>query len=84
MLINSPLHRDLEQSQGDREGGHRADDTIMARMQSNQANFDAPVLLVDDDHMNIEVSKAVLTSVGLTFDIAMNGKQAIKQVKKRV
>ena len=37
----------------------------------------ARVLLVEDDHVNVEVARAVLEPSGLTVSVAMSGSEAV-------
>ena len=43
-----------------------------------------PVLIVDDELMNIEVMKSLLTLKGVSVHTAMSGKQALILLNKRI
>ena len=44
----------------------------------------APVLIVDDDMMNIEVVSAMLLEKNVRCDYAFNGTQALAMIKQRL
>lgn len=54
------------------------------RIEASKMNFtlsDAHILLVDDNEMNIKVTKALLKPFKLNIDTASNGKEAVDMVK---
>ncbi|KKM22303.1 hypothetical protein LCGC14_1626660, partial [marine sediment metagenome] len=50
---------------------------------SNLPNFNASVLLVEDDLINQEVAKGLLSKLGLTAQIAANGVQALQALSEK-
>ena len=71
-----------------------AEDNVMSpstKIQSNKYNLDDTqdeiyprILVVDDDHMNIEVITAMLSSKHVKADSALNGNQALALIQTRM
>jgi CheY-like chemotaxis protein len=54
-----------------------ADRAVNAEAQLRQRHRGARVLLAEDNEVNLEVALAMLHGIGLSVDVAVNGRQAI-------
>lgn len=59
---------------------------LMVEEQKNEADLDwkfYTVLLVEDNDINIEISKSILESIGISVEVATNGLEAVEMVEGR-
>jgi len=78
-LYNAIMHTVLN----DKEGNVDGISGKSASKISNLPNFNASVLLVEDDLINQEVAKGLLSKLGLTAQIAANGVQALQALSEK-
>ncbi|HEC73652.1 MAG TPA: response regulator, partial [Methylophaga aminisulfidivorans] len=78
-LYNAIMHTVLN----DKEGNVDGISGKSASKISNLPNFNASVLLVEDDLINQEVAKGLLCKLGITAQIASNGIQALQALSEK-
>ncbi|MFT5676115.1 MAG: signal transduction histidine kinase/CheY-like chemotaxis protein, partial [Paraglaciecola sp.] len=56
------------------------EEQINSREEQQQGKYEGHILLVEDNHINQVVAGEMLKSLGLTFDIAEDGQQAVTKI----